>query len=159
MYLPLLENSISASQIMIYVWLGVFVIMFIAEMVTIDLVSVWFCLGAVAAMVVTFIPGVPFWVGFIVFPLVSVLFLLLLRPLSKRLLHRKILRSNIDELEGIKGKAMKDITEDEPGEVKINGVVWTAVIKEGDKPIKAGTRIRVDAIQGNKLVVSVVRDE
>lgn len=156
--LLLLEGSISVNQIMVYIWLGLFVVFFIVEMATVELVSVWFCLGALTSMLLALIPEIPYWVGFIVFPAVSLLFLILLRPLSKRLLTRKVIKSNVDELEGIKGKVTQDIKEDEPGEVKINGVLWTALLKSGEKDILKGSVVKVEAIKGNKLIVSLVKE-
>ena len=74
------------NTIMLIIWLSVFVLALIAEFATDALVSVWFCIGALAALGVTYIPGTPLWVEITVFFAISTICFIALRPLAKKLL-------------------------------------------------------------------------
>ncbi|MCR5079234.1 MAG: NfeD family protein [Bacilli bacterium] len=138
------------------VWLAVFVIALIIEASTSELVSIWFALGALFAVVISVIPGAGWWISLIVFAVISVATLLCLRPLANRLLKRNTVRTNIDEIIHKKGKMVKGYDEYNHGEVKINGVIWTAINTEEKKPLPEGTSVEVLAVDGNKLVVKEI---
>ena len=59
------------AEYMWIIWLSIFVIMLIVEASTTELVSVFFALGALVAMIISFIPNVEWWVQLIVFVVVS----------------------------------------------------------------------------------------
>ena len=141
------------NTIMLIIWLSVFVLALIAEFATDALVSVWFCIGALAALGVTYIPGTPLWVEITVFFAISTICFIALRPLAKKLLFRNMSHTNIDEIIGKKGKVIKLIGELENGEVKINGVIWTAMKMEDATEIQKDAVVEVVAVNGNKLVV------
>ncbi|MCR4698155.1 MAG: NfeD family protein [Bacilli bacterium] len=141
------------NTIMLIVWLSVFVLALIVEISTDMLVSVWFCIGALVALGVTYIPGTPLWVEILVFFAVTIISLIALRPLAKKLLFRNKSQTNIDEIIGKKGKVIKKITELDNGEVKINGVIWTAMKMADADEILEETVVEVVAVNGNKLVV------
>lgn len=141
------------NTIMLIVWLSVFVLALIVEISTDMLVSVWFCIGALVALGVTYIPGTPLWVEILVFFAVTIISLIALRPLAKKLLFRNKSQTNIDEIIGKKGKVIKKITELDNGEVKINGVIWTAMKMADADEILEETVVEVVAVNGNKFVV------
>ena len=64
------------NTIMLIVWLSVFVLALIVEISTDMLVSVWFCIGALVALGVTYIPGTPLWVEILVFFAVTIISLI-----------------------------------------------------------------------------------
>lgn len=135
------------------IWLAIFVLAIVVESLSADLASIWFAFGAIIALIISFIPGVAWWVQLIVFLVISILTLLCLRPLAKRLLKRNIVSSNIDEMAGKKGIMIKGYDELNRGEVKINDVIWTAINVDESAPIPAGTKVVVIAVNGNKLIV------
>ena len=65
--------------------------MLIVEAIGPNLVSIWFALGALVALIVSFIPGVAWWIELIVFVVVAATTLLALRPLFKGLLKKNII--------------------------------------------------------------------
>lgn len=84
--LPLLANSIDLEQIesyMFIVWLVLFAVACLIEMLTTKLIAVWFAAGALLALVLSFIPYIPFWCEIIAF-VVLVILLFCFRPLIKR---------------------------------------------------------------------------
>lgn len=142
--------------IMVIIWAVVFVAALIAEIFSEALVSVWFCVGAVVALGVSFIPGMPFWGSIIVFVGVSALSFLIIRPLVKDKLFRLHAKTNVDSMIGRKGLVTKKITTFEKGEVKVDGVLWSAIKKESEEDIEIGKIVEVISIQGNKLFVKEV---
>lgn len=138
------------------IWLGIFVLAIVIESLTADLVTIWFAFGGMIALIISFIPGVSWWIELIIFMVISVVSLLCLRPIASRLLKRNIVSSNVDEMIHKKGKMIKTCDEINHGEVKINGVVWTAISSDEHKVIKEGSVVEVLAVDGNKLVVKEV---
>jgi membrane protein implicated in regulation of membrane protease activity len=93
------------------------------------------------------------WISIIVFAVVSILLLFALRPVAKKLLMQREMKSNVDELIGMKARVIKDITELERGEIKIHDVVWTAEASNPNEVIKKDDIVVVLAIEGNKAIV------
>lgn len=135
------------------IWLSIFVLAIIIEAITSDLTSIWFAGGAMIALIISFIPGVAWWIQVIVFIVISTVMILGLRPVAKKLLKTNITNSNIDEMAGKKGIMLKGYDELNHGEVKINDVVWTAIGADESKAIPQGTKVVVVAVNGNKLIV------
>lgn len=137
------------------IWLGVFVIALIVEAATTSVVSVWFAAAAIVSMIVSFIPGVEWWVQIIIFLVLSITALLALRPLINKYMKSNKVETNVDEMVGKKGKMIKAYDELNHGEVKINGVIWTAINTNENEPIPVGETVIVKSINGNKLIVMV----
>jgi membrane protein implicated in regulation of membrane protease activity len=148
------------EYLMLYIWLGIFVVCFIIEVSTFNLVTVWFCVGALVSLILSLVlPLDLFWVEILVFFVVSLLCLAAVRPLATKALQRKVSRSNIDEIVGKKCKITKDVTELEPGEAKLDGVIWTAIVQEGAPGLNKDDVAEVVAVNGNKLVVAKRSDK
>ena len=152
----LLTIAWTIENFMIFVWLGIFIIAILAEILTVELVSVWFAGAAFIAFILSWIPGIPYWGEIISFVLASALLLFCLRPLTIKLLTRKEVKSNIEELIGKKAKVVKKISELNNGEIIINGVTWTAVSSEPTIEINEGDIIKIVAINGNKIIVKKI---
>ena len=138
------------------VWLGIFIIALVLEAVSAELVSIWFAFGALFALIISLIPGVAWWIPIIVFVAISVATLVCLRPLTSKFLNRNQVNTNIDEIVHKKGKMIKGYDEFNHGEVKINGVIWTAVNTNEKEAIPEGASVEVLAISGNKLIVKII---
>lgn len=139
--------------IMLIVWAVIFTLALMAELLTEALVSIWFCVGAIVAFVITFIPRMPYWGEIIVFVGVSLITFLVLRPiLQKKLVHLHS-KTNVDTMIGKKGIVVKRITSLEKGEVKINDIIWNAIKRDEDDTIEVDSIVEVISIQGNKLLV------
>ena len=64
-----------------YVWFGLLVLFILVEAGTVNMVSAWFAIGALAALIVALI-GAEIWLQVLVFLTVSAVALALLRPIS-----------------------------------------------------------------------------
>ena len=136
-------------------WLVLTVVLLIAEAATVTVISLWFAAGSLAAMAMALVGG-GIWLQVLVFLVVSSVALTALRPLVRKYLTPKITATNIDSLIGSVGIVTADIDNISAlGQVKLNGMEWTARSTSGEA-VKAGTKVRVDRIQGVKLFVSPV---
>ena len=133
-------------------WVLAVVVFFFFFSLTYQMVSIWFIFGAIAGIIVYFLGG-GFFVQFSVFIAVSLLLLILFRPIAMKMLKNQDFKSNAD---GLIGKGVL-ITEDidninGKGKGKINGMEWT-VRSETSEEIKAGSIVQVKRIEGVKLIV------
>lgn len=146
------------EQYMWIVWLVLLVLMIIIEAAGPALVSVWFAVGSLVSMIVSFIPKVPWWVEVIVFFAVSLISFFAIRPILRKRMKRDVIQSNVDSLVGKSGKVTEDILPLDGGEVKINDVIWRANSLD-DKLIQKDSIVEVVSINGNKLIVKRTEDK
>ena len=143
------------EEYMVWIWLAIFVITVIVEAATQDLVSIWFSIGSLVALCVSF--GVPFWVEIIVFFVISTITLIFTRPIIRKLMDRQVRKTNTDEFIGKRVKVIKEIDKFEGGEIKINGITYTAILLEDEtKPISEGAIVEIVTLKGNKIVVKEI---
>lgn len=137
-------------------WLVLLLIFLVAEAACpIHLVSLWFAVGSLAALLVAMLYG-PIWLQITVFLLVSGVLLVLLWPLVRKYLNPNVTKTNLDAVVGSEGLVTAAIDNlSAVGQVKLGAMEWTARSTSG-APIPAGTVIRVDKIEGVKAFVSPV---
>ena len=136
-----------------YFWLAAFVVLCVAEAVTVNLVSIWFALGALAALIAAAL-GAAVWLQVTLFLLVSALTLVLTRPLAKRLLARHHVPTNTDRVLGKTCEVTEAIDNTAgTGAVYVDGKTWTARSLDGE-PIPAGTLVQAQSVEGVKLIVT-----
>lgn len=130
-------------------WFVLFAVLLVIELLTVNLVTVWFAFGAVAAIICSFFTDSIF-IQLLVFLITSVMTLLVMKPLLKRFKSFDITPTNLDRVIGKIGEVTKSIDQDKYGEVKILGSTWTASSKSH---INIGERVKVLSIDGVKLIV------
>ena len=120
---------------MAYVWIALAIVMVLVEITTVQLVSVWFMVGALCAALTTLFTD-SIVIQLAVFVGVSLLALLVTRPLVRRLKENRVqLRTNIDRLPGEKGVMLKPVENTESvGQAKVLGKVWS--VKTDNPPLK-----------------------
>lgn len=141
------------------IWLGVLVVFLIVEAsCPIHLVSIWFAVASLVAMVVALF-GAGLWLQISVFLVVSFGLLALLWPFVKKFINPKVTATNVDSLIGKLAHVTEDIDNiDAHGQAKVNGLEWSARSADG-KPIPKGTLVRIDRVEGVKLIVSPASKE
>ena len=133
-------------------WLIVLIALFILEAATVGLVSIWFGVGALAALLTSFFTQ-NIWVQAAVFLAVSFLCLLAVRPLARKYVTPRRVATNADRAIGAEGVVTEPIDNlRAQGQVSVRGAVWTART-EDDRPVPTGTRVRVLRIEGVKVIV------
>ena len=138
------------------VWLVLMVLFLATEAGTVSVVSLWFAVGALAALSASLL-GAPGWLQGALFLAVSAGLLALLRPLVKRYVSPKITATNVDSVIGSTGRVTAAIDNvSAAGQVKLGAMEWTARSTSGE-PIPAGTLVKVDRIEGVKAFVTPVQ--
>lgn len=134
-------------------WLVALVALAVLEAATVTLVSLWFALGALAALITSFFVN-NIWIQFAVFLVVSLATLLVIRPLARRYVTPKQVATNADRAVGAEGVVTQAIdNRNAQGQVTVSGNVWTARA-DPEEPIPKGTLVRVLRIEGVKLIVT-----
>ena len=135
------------------VWFILLVVFLLIEANTVTLVSGWFAAGAIAAMIASLF-GAPMWLQGVLFLAVSISLLLALRPLLRKYIKPKIVKTNVDSVIGSTGKVTVCIDNDQAtGQVKLGAMEWTARSTSGEV-LEEGALIRVDRVEGVKVFVS-----
>ena len=138
---------------MTLVWGVIMIAMLIAEAVTVGLVTIWFALGALCALVSALL-GAPLWLQIVWFAVISAATLILTRPLAKKYVNGRSQPTNADRVIGRSCVVTERIDNlAETGAVSVDGKVWTARSENG-QPIEQGTVVVAKQIQGVKLIVS-----
>lgn len=133
-------------------WLAAFIVFAIGEAVTVGLVSIWFAVGALAALFATAL-GAGLWLQIAVFLGVSALALALFKPLSSKFLKPRLSATNADRVIGSAALVTETIDNTQAqGQVRVNGQIWSARSAQ-DVVIPAGADVRVLRIEGVKVIV------
>ena len=131
-------------------WIILFVVLLFIELATVNLVSIWFAIGALAAFLVSFVTD-SVLLELLTFVVVSIVSLIVTLPLVKKFKNReKVVPTNLDRVIGKSATVTKDILPDKFGEVKVYGSTWTAASDEG---FHGGDKVVVDKMGGVKLIV------
>lgn len=134
-------------------WLVISAVLIVIEIFTLGLTTIWFAAGALLAALVAWI-GVGIIGQLIIFIIVSVVLLVLTRPLAMKYLNDKTVRTNADSLIGEIAIVTEEIDNIAgKGAAKIQGETWTARSTRDEMLIEKGEKVQVVAISGVKLIV------
>lgn len=138
-------------------WLIVLVAFVALEGATTALVSIWFAVGAAAAMLVSFFTNSP-GIQLLVFAVVSAVTLAVMVPkLSARRRRQPPPVTNGSPLTiGKRGVVLREINPGEVGRVRVDGLDWQARAAE---PLPEGAKCCVTDVDGAVLIVSGVTAE
>ena len=136
-------------------WLAVIILFLVIEMITVSLVSIWFVGGALAAFLAAYFTDT-MWIQVVAFLAVSVVLLVLLRPLARKL----SVKQKDQMVSGAKAMIGKQaiVTEEidsvhAKGAVQVNGQYWTAKTKLFEDKIPKDTIVDIIDVDGVKLIV------
>ena len=120
---------------MAFVWIVLAVVLGIIEAATVSLISIWFAVGAVVAIIPAYF-GAPIWVQILVFLVVSAVCFVFTKRFFK-----DVVTAEIDNLSG-------------EGKVFISGLTWSARSSNGEN-IPEGAVVTVRKIEGVTLIVKI----
>lgn len=130
-------------------WLILVIILTVIELATVNLLTIWFVISGIVALILSFfIEDVA--IVSTIFAVLGIILLITTRPILKKYLPTQRERTNIDRVIGMKGIVTEEIKKNVIGEVKVDGKKWSAI---SNKKIEVGEEVIVDAIEGVKLVV------
>lgn len=142
---------------MTVVWAAAIVVFLVLEGMTAGLVTIWFAVGAVAALLAS-IFGAPLWLQLVWFFVISIAALFLTRPLAKKYLNNRTQATNADMYVGKECMVLETIDNVAgTGAVKVAGKVWTARSAD-DSVIPEGARVEAARIEGVKLIVTPIHE-
>ena len=136
-------------------WLAALVVFAIGEALTVGLTSIWFAVGALGALVASWLDA-NIWIQIVVFLVLSALSMALIRPFARRVLQPGYSPTNADRVIGAEAVVTEPIDNLQgTGLVNISGQVWSAR-SQHEVPIPAGSLVRVLRIEGVKVFVETV---
>ncbi len=146
-----MSGAISIS--MTVVWLTAMIALLIVEAMVPGLVSIWFALGALAAMISSMLSA-PLWLQVGWFFLVSIVSLALTRPIARKYVNGRAVHTNADMAIGQDCVVTEEIDNVRgTGAVSVGGKIWTARLAAPNGRAGKGAVLRVVRIEGVKLIV------
>ena len=130
-------------------WLIIMLILSFVEIITINLVTIWFVASAGIALLVSLVTD-SYYIQFLVFGICGLLIMVLTRPLLKKIMKKDDTKTNLDRVVGMTGICTEEISKNKVGEVKVDGKRWSAI-----SPVKinVGDEVIITDIDGVKLKV------
>jgi membrane protein implicated in regulation of membrane protease activity len=139
-------------------WLLVLGILILVEIIALNLTTIWFAAGALLAFVVSLFYDNLF-LELILFLITSLALLYFIRPWILRYFNPKKATESYEGVIGKNGLVNTKIdNSNKTGKVTVDGQEWSARSLEGSI-IEEGSKVRIQAITGAKLVVSKLREE
>lgn len=144
---------VEITQTTMYIfWAAAIIIFGIAEAATVQLISIWFVAGSIAALISALFGAAPI-IQAIIFIAVSILALVITRPLVKKYINPQKENTNADRVIGQVGIVVEDIDNIRAtGQVKVDGKTWTARSMDNSN-IPAENEVIIEKIEGVKLIV------
>ena len=135
-------------------WLVIAIVLIVIEAMTINIVSIWFVISSLIAMIVSlFTDNLVIQIG--VFVIVGVILLFLTKPIIDKYLKQKNIKTNLDRVIGMTGIVTEEIKKNSIGEIKVDGKRWSAI---SNMKILVGENVKVLKIDGVKLIVEKEND-
>lgn len=142
-----------SSTALTVIWIVLLVLFLILEAATVQLVSAWFALGALCALLANLCGVGAVW-QIVLFLVVSAICLIATRPFVKKLTAAKIQKTNADRCIGTEAVVLEEIDNlKSSGLVKAMGNTWTARSADGSV-IPKDAVVVVQKMEGVKLIVS-----
>lgn len=136
-----------------WIWVSVIVLAVIIELLTDQLISIWFVPGAMVATILDFC-NQKIITQVIVFLVISIVGIILGKTLLQKYLpNTKDTKTNIDAIIGEKCVVNEKIDNLAGcGQVKVNGQIWSARSVDENEVFEAGEVLVIVAIEGVKLI-------
>ena len=146
-------EGVSMSS-MITIWLIVFVVLVIIEIITMGLTTIWFAGGALVATLAAAVHA-PLCVQIVLFLVVSALLLFFTRPVAVKYFNKDRVRTNVERLIGQQAIVISEINNLQGiGQVTVNGQEWSARSTDEEAAIPVGCVVIIERVSGVKLIVT-----
>ena len=130
---------------MLWIWIGLIISLLLIELLTNNLVTIWYVGSAIIALILSiFIDN--YFIQFLVFAILGTILMFTLRDNASKLIREKIKEKLLNK----QGIVVEEVRKNKPGKVKINKRKYSAT---SNKKINVGHFIKVVEINGNKLKV------
>ena len=133
-------------------WLIASGVFFIIEIFTVGFLIFWLGVGALIAMLISFLTS-NIIIQTAVFVISSGLLIFATKPLVNKITKKEIVPTNVYSIVGKKGIVIEDIDWlTGTGQIKSEGEVWSAKTNEQIN-ISKGTEVEIESIDGVKVIV------
>lgn len=139
------------ADLYLIIWGALVIVFILAEALTLGLTSIWFAVGALGGLIAAAL-NLHWIIQVLAFIVVSVVLLVYTRPIAKKVFKVGQNKTNVDALIGLRGYVIKPITENEFGQVRLGGQVWSAK-GMNQETFSLNEEVEVIAIEGVKLIV------
>ena len=137
---------------MIYAWAVLMIAFVIVELITPQLVCIWFAVGSLGALIAAACDA-KLWLQILIFLVISAIMIIVSRPLYRKFIKTKLVPTNSDRVIGETAVVTESIDNIQAkGSVKVQGQLWTARSENGEI-IPEGSHVTVIRIEGVKLIV------
>jgi len=140
-----------------WIWVGLTILFALIEAFTLGLTTIWFALGALVMVFLSALFHIDIGWQILIFLIISAALLVFTRPVAIKKFKAGKEKTNVDSLIGKNALVTKEIGEFDKGEVKINGVIWSAH-SEDSTVIKEGSKCVIVRIEGVQAIVRPVSD-
>ncbi len=140
---------------MSFIWMVSFIVLTLIEIFTINLVTIWFAIGALVSFFVSLCTE-NIGLQILVFIVISLITLLFTKKAVNKIKDKEMVPTNLDRVIGQIGIVTENIKPLEPGEVKVDGKKWTAI---ADEEIDINDEVKILSINGVKLKVKKIKEE
>ena len=127
-------------------WVAVTIICVVIESLTLALTTIWFGISAFVMVFLAFTP-LPFPAQLFIFVALAMVLLIFTRPVVKQKINQKKIATNYERVIGQIAVVTKKITALDKGAIKLNGMEWTAAVRE-DVVLEEGSKCIVEEIAG-----------
>lgn len=139
-------------ELMWIVWIAAVVFFIIVEAATVNMVSLWFVGGSLAALIAQML-GSPVWLQMTLFFAVSAALLVALRPFVKKYVTPNRTATNADMVLGREAYLTEAVDNLRgTGALKLDGKTWTVRSTDGTA-LPEGALVKIVKIEGVKLLV------
>jgi len=136
-----------------WIWLIAAAMLYVGEMLTTTFFILPFAFGATIALLAQLLGADP-WIQWALFVIVSVLCLVFIRPLFKRLTSKaEPEQAGVDRLIGMTGVIIEGTAPSGGNRARVAGEVWNVATENGSY-LTVGTAVRVLRVDGVYLVVA-----
>lgn len=142
-------------------WIALAAVLSLVEFTTFNLATIWFALAALLTALVAGICGssIDFFVllkiELALFFAASIIMLIFTRPIAVKKFKVGKVKTNVDDLIGREARVITTIPPHDKGEVKINGLVWSAITEDASE-LQKDSLCKIIRIEGVKLIVNKI---
>lgn len=148
-------ENLSSSPLVL--WIAVIIISAVIEAASVQLLTIWFAIGAFAALIAEACSA-PFYIQIFVFLFVSIVLLVFTRPILKKLM-KKNHKADVNSEVGRTGKVISEINpQKNEGRVMLGDVSWIAKSKDMTV-IPVDTEVKIEEVNGTTLIVSEIKKQ
>ena len=119
---------------MTILWLSIVIALAFIEVITVNLVTIWFVASGIVALIASYFTN-SFFIQLAIFVILGTILLITTKKPLEKLLNKTKHKTNLDRIIDMEGIVTEDINKNSSGEVKVDGKRWTAIAQKSIKKL------------------------